>query len=65
MATRILAYFFFFIFLSPIYALGQGLKDVTILDSNANTANIVILIKLLPKKIPTPFKSIKNISFIL
>ena len=50
MATRILAYFFFFIFLSPIYALGQGLKDVTILDSNANTAKIVILDKITSKK---------------
>jgi len=50
MATRILAYFFLFIFLSPIYVLGQGLKDVTILDSNANTANIVILDKITSKK---------------
>ena len=50
MATRILAYFFLCIFLSPIYALGQGLKDVTILDSNANAANIVILDKITSKK---------------
>jgi len=50
MATRILAYFLFFIFLSPIYALGQDLKDVKILDSNANTANIIILDKITSKK---------------
>ena len=36
MATRILAYFSLFIFLSPIYALGQGLKDVKILDNKEN-----------------------------
>ena len=49
MATRLIAYFFLFIFLFPIYALSQ-VKDVKILDSNANTANIVILDKITSKK---------------
>jgi hypothetical protein len=48
MATRFLVCFFIFLF--PIDALSQDLKDVKILTSNANTANIVILDKITSKK---------------
>ena len=48
MATRFLVCFF--IYLSSISAFSQDLKEAEILNSNANTANIVILDKITSKK---------------